>query len=458
MIIAKRLKGKAIATWLGPTGDAARRALARARERIGQAPPDRLEFYFDIADPMSYLTAQAVARLVEAYPVDLGFHVITPPASDVDPAPILRARHAVRDAQHVAAYWNVEFPARKEADPGMLRDVGTALIRERPGKDQLAAAIELCEALWTWDKKKLATLLLKYGTESSNSIAPILNSNYAELRKAGHYQGAMLCYGGTWYWGVDRMPFLEAQLAKDFPPAPPVIEMRPEAERGALALWDEVASAGSGPAAGPGAKALTCELWFSFRSPYSYLALEQIEAILSPYGVPLVLKPIAPMVARNLPVPQVKRMYIVRDAKRCADRLGIPFGELCDPLGKGIDHCLAIAHWAASRGQLMAFARSALRGIWAEALDVSAYVDLRHIVERAGLPWTEVSAALNDPEAAKAAQVYTNELAVYHLWGVPSLRCGDFIAWGQDRLPLLADRLRRHALAPPVQNPAETAP
>jgi hypothetical protein len=30
---------------------------------------------------------------------------------------------------------------------------------------------------------------------------------------------------------------------------------------------------------------------------------------------------------------------------------------------------------------------------------------------------------------------------------VPSLRCRDFVAWGQDRLPLLADRLRRHALA-----------
>src|SRR4029079_14604176 len=86
MIIAKRLKGKAIAAWLGPTGDAARRALSRARQRITTAP-SRLDFYFDIADPMSYLTAQAVSRLVEVYPVELAVHVITPPASDVDPAP-----------------------------------------------------------------------------------------------------------------------------------------------------------------------------------------------------------------------------------------------------------------------------------------------------------------------------------------------------------------------------------
>ncbi|MGH2898937.1 MAG: DsbA family protein, partial [Solirubrobacteraceae bacterium] len=178
-----------------------------------------------------------------------------------------------------------------------------------------------------------------------------------------------------------------------------------------------------------------------------YIALERIEDVLRPYGVPLVLKPVAPMVARGLPVPTVKRMYIVRDAKREADRLGIPFGELCDPLGAGIDHCLAIAHWAAQRGQLMPFARSAMRGIWAEARDVAEYVDLRHLVERAGLPWDEARAAIGDPEAAKAAQTNATELALYSLWGVPSLRCGDFVAWGQDRLELLADRLRRHHLA-----------
>ena len=88
-----------------------------------------------------------------------------------------------------------------------------------------------------------------------------------------------------------------------------------------------------------------------------------------------------------------------------------------------------------------------MRGIWAEARDVSAYVDLRAVVERAGLPWDEARAALGDPEAAKAAQAHAADLAVIGLWGVPSLRVGDFVAWGQDRLPLLLDRLRRHALA-----------
>ncbi len=297
-------------------------------------------------------------------------------------------------------------------------------------------ATELTGAMWRGDKKRLGELLLAHGTESSGSVAPILNTNYADLRKAGHYQGAMLAYDGTWYWGIDRLPYLEAALAADLGiTAAPVVTPRPEAERGPLKLSD---------------KPLTCELWFSFRSPYSYLALERIEAVLAPYGVPLVVKPIAPMVMRGMSLPGVKRMYIVHDAKREADRHGIPFGELCDPLGPGIDHCIAIAHRAAQHGRVMAFARSAMRGIWAEALDMTEYVDLRTVVERAGIAWDDARAALAPGAVAaamKAAQASAAELAVYSLWGVPSVRCGEFVAWGQDRLDLLADRLRRHALA-----------
>src|SRR5262249_50738561 len=157
------------------------------------------------------------------------------------------------------------------------------------------------------------------------SVPPILNSAYAELRKAGHYQGAMLHYNDTWYWGIDRLPYLEEELARDHGcDIAHVVSPRPQSDRGPLKLSE---------------KPLTCELFFSFRSPYSYLALEQIEAILAPYDVPLVLRPMLPMVTRGLQVPSVKRMYIVRDAKREADRLGIPFGELCDPLGAGVENC-----------------------------------------------------------------------------------------------------------------------
>ena len=94
-----------------------------------------------------------------AYPVELVIHIVTPPASDVDPAPVLRPGHLVRDAKQLTEYWDLEFPGAKSADPGMVRDIGTSLIRDRPAADQLRIVIEMLGALWQYDKKKLGTLL-----------------------------------------------------------------------------------------------------------------------------------------------------------------------------------------------------------------------------------------------------------------------------------------------------------
>jgi 2-hydroxychromene-2-carboxylate isomerase len=440
MIITKRLMGKAIATWLGPTGDAARRTFAELKERVTKAPR-KLTLYFDIAEPWSYLAAQVASRLLESYPVDFEFVVITPPASDVDPFPIMRARHAVRDAQQLADFWDVEFPGKKEADPNSVREVGTVLIRDRPAREKLRASLELGHAMWSNDKKALVKILGVYGTETHGAIAPVLNANYSELRKAGHYMGGMLSYGGEWYWGVDRLPYLEQVLAKDFGSDVAHV-VTPRADRAPQKIAEVVEGKKPQP--------LKCEMWFSFRSPYSYLALEQIEATLAPYNVPLELHAVMPMVTRGVPLPNAKRFYIIRDAKREADRLGLPFGEVCDPIGAGVDNCIAIAFWAQQRSQadLLAFAKSALRGIWSEARDMAEYVDLKFVVERAGLPWAEAKESIGKvAEATAWANASATDMAVFSLWGVPSLKAGDFVAWGQDRLPLLADRLRRNSLA-----------
>jgi hypothetical protein len=251
MIIGKRLKGKAIAAWLGGPGEAVRRAVSTVRAGIANEPR-KLEVYLDIGDPWSYLTAQAVSRLVQAYPletagVELVVRIVTPPASDVDGNPELRTKHAVRDAHHLADYWDLEFPGKKEADPGIVRDVATSLIRERPAAEQLRCFLDLTGAMWAHDRKKLAPLLLQYGTEAHLSVPPILAEQYAALRKAGHYQGAMIHYKDTWYWGIDRLHYLEAELGKDLGvDVAHVVTPKPETDRGAAKLSEKPLTASCG--------------------------------------------------------------------------------------------------------------------------------------------------------------------------------------------------------------------
>src|SRR5439155_8349717 len=137
-------------------------------------------------------------------------------------------------------------------------------------------------------RKAVAQLAGKWGSESHGSVAPILNAAYAELRKTGHYQAAMIKYGDDWYWGIDRLPYLEESLARDLgTDVAHVVTPRPESDRAPLSLGKDI----------------KCEMWFSFRSPSSYLALELIEDVLAPFSVPLVLRPMQPMVNRGAQLP-----------------------------------------------------------------------------------------------------------------------------------------------------------
>jgi 2-hydroxychromene-2-carboxylate isomerase len=438
MIVAKRLKGKAIAAFLGPTGQLARSAFSRVR-RDGP-----LAYYFDVEDPWSYLGAQVLARLVAHYGVPFELHIVSRPASDVTPETIMRDAYAVRDAQELAMYYDLEFPGRKTADPGIAVRMASGLIRDLTAEQKLQAILEMGKGLWSGDHKPIALTLGRIGSESTVAVPPKLAAAYQVLRKRGHYQGAMVWYQGTWFHVIDRVGYLEAALAKTTgKPVADVIRVRPEAERGPLVLATDKHK-----------PTLSLEMWFSYRSPYSYLALEQIAAIAEKFQMPLTLRPIAPMVNRGHALVPAKRNYVLEDAKREADRLSLPFGEICDPLGKGIEACLAISHHLAARddghASLLAFARSAMRGSFSEARDLTEYVDLRVVVERAQLSWAEVSHWIADPKGQATSLVNATDLEAIGMWGVPSFRVGDMWLWGQDRIPMLADRLRRHRLVPPA--------
>ena len=215
-----------------------------------------------------------------------------------------------------------------------------------------------------------------HGFESQGDVGPELNASYTELRKRGFYQAASWSWDGEWYAGVDRVPYLEAALARATGESPPPV-LAHRAEPPAPARLTGVA------------ERPVVDFWFSFRSPYSYLALGPVAELAARWPIDLRLRPVLPMVTRGLAVPAQKRMYIVRDAKREADRRGVPFGHICDPLGKGVEHAMAIAKHAIDAGRGLDFLASAARGTWSEALDLASYVDLRAVVERAGLDWDD---------------------------------------------------------------------
>jgi 2-hydroxychromene-2-carboxylate isomerase len=167
-----------------------------------------------------------------------------------------------------------------------------------------------------------------------------------------------------------------------------------------------------------------------------------VRALARHYGAELKLRFILPMVMRGLPVPPAKSMYIMRDTKREADRVGMPFGRIVDPRGAATERAIAVLHRAIPLGKGEEFSESFLRGVWSEGIDGATNAGLERVAARAGLDEAFVREALKDESWRPIAEANRQELFAMGLWGAPTLRVDDRPAhWGQDRLWAVEDDL-----------------
>src|SRR5262249_13886372 len=162
------------------------------------------------------------------------------------------------------------------------------------------------------------------------------------------------------------------------------------------------------------------------------IAFPRVRRLARHYGAKLMLRPILPMVMRGLPVPPIKSLYIVRDTKREADRVGLPFGPISDPVGPGAERALAVMHHAMRLGCGDAFAGSGLRAAWGEGVALADDAGLQAAAGRAGLTQAQVAAALADESWREVAEASRAALFDAGLWGAPTYRVnGGPAHWGQ---------------------------
>jgi 2-hydroxychromene-2-carboxylate isomerase len=419
-------KSKAIASVLSAylNSRPAKHALYNAA-RVITGGARRARLYYRADDPYSYLLAQVAPRLVHEFGFEIDIVPIAKPGLNANPAPDMLLQHAIRDAAILAEVHGLSFP--RDASPpseDRVKRVHAVLLEPRPCDAQLQLAIELGDAVWREDGAALAKLVDRNGGISGESVRPALDANYEALERAGHYQPGMLHYGGDWYWGIDRLVHLEQRLRREG--AEGSLDLPVKRSPYLASLLDL------------GENEPRVELFMSFRSPYSYVSIPQFKRLRDRYGVSIDVRPVLPMVMRGLAVPRAKRLYIAFDTKREADRLGVPFGRACDPLGKGIGYCMAVfLHCAEPRGIGLDFFHEVGRGAWSEGRDVGHLPDLIELCARAGISESDVRGAIAQGGWEGWAQENRDALTAMGLWGVPSFRIGSYASWGQDRVPLV---------------------
>ena len=213
--------------------------------------------------------------------------------------------------------------------------------------------------------------------------------------------------------------------------------------------------------------ALTADLFFSFRSPYSYLAVGRYRQLAEDYAVDIALRPIYPLAIREPDFfernhPNWLR-YTMLDMFRVAQFEGIPFGPpRPDPIIQDvatraiaaeqpyIRRITRLGQAAARRGKGLAFAAEAARLIWGGAENWHQGDHLAGAASSAGLHLTELDAEVDRDAEALDAEIGANQQALEDAghWGVPTLVFDGEPFFGQDRIAMAKWRMEQKGLQP----------
>ncbi len=381
-----------------------------------------LELYYEPGDPHSHLCAQLLPGLLHRVRTRVEVRLVGQAGAGDYPEPERQRAYALADAARIAPARGLSFPADARIPDAGARRWAAGELAPVAGDVQafLDREAEIARALFAGSAPS---------APADPALDALLHANMRRRHQLGHNLPGVWQYDGDWFWGVDRLQYLEARLRGHAVLAgeEPLSSLAPE--RAVLPHFEEPLPA--------------LEFFYSFRSPYTYLAVLEMQKFHRSWPSGVVVRPVLPMAMRNITVPRAKRMYTLRDVKRLAASDGVPFGRVADPLGEGARRCLQVFPLADGVTQQLDFLVSASSAVFAEGVDVATDPGLRYVVERAGLSWEEARERLASEADIEYAERNRQDLLASGLWGVPSYRIGSFAAWGQDRFWMLRELLRR---------------
>lgn len=420
-----------------------KRTVVEQKRKLSKQP-HIVTVYLALNDPYSYLLLQVLKDFQTRYSIQYEFRTVLNKQKEMFPAPKLWQKNAVNDAVYLAGLYSLDFPefAPKSSYERDAKLTAQLLHWElQPG--YLDNALRLFKVYWQGDDSAIENLVTPAITNNVECYQQHLAANENLLKDSGHYLSAMMHYGNEWYWGLDRLQYLERRFndlgihsGNHSVSNSADIRIKYDATHRYFCqrMSKENVIAQQDKHALNDLDKTPIEMFWSIRSPYSYIAIVRARQLAAYYKVPLIVKPVLPMVMRRMQVPKNKTNYIARDVSREARQYNIPFGRIADPLGKGVENCYALYEFAQSQGKGVEFLESYARGVWSEGIPSDTVSGLKKLVERIGLSWQEVQPLLNNDDWRVWAQSNLAELYGNHLWGVPSLIYGDVKVFGQDRI------------------------
>ena len=421
----RKLRSVFLRALLGTGVQRAARRMHEIRRRLMRRP-HVVSAFLQLDDPYSYLLSCYLPSLRDHYDIDLRLYLSESRGGAYQPAPEMLAEYAVGDCERLARELAIPFLDKGHSPPvEHRRSMLDTIARSHKTPSFENELLQALEVFWRGDAEAAARR--SAGAEIRGLSDPLIGDSRALQDSLGHYNSAMLHYAGEWYWGLDRLHYLVERLdalslARSDGPHPRLVSIG-QATAVTLPVTPPKAANDLPP----------LEFFHSVRSPYSYLALLRAGEIADAFGLTFTIRPVLPMVMRGMQVPKPKLLYIVKDAAREAARRGVAFGRIADPVGPAAERSLAVFFYARSQRRGREFLRNAGEAIWAKGIDLATDSGMRRVTAETGLEWAEVKRALETDAWRDDAAENRESMMASGSWGVPTLRLGDFVTWGQDR-------------------------
>jgi len=210
------------------------------------------------------------------------------------------------------------------------------------------------------------------------------------------------------------------------------------------------------------------DLFWSFRSPYSYLATPRLATLAREFEVDIRVRVVLPLAVRVDDffdtVNPLWPPYLLTDIVRVAEYLDMPLGwPRPDPIVQDfvtravaqeqpyIHRLTRLGVCASELGHGMDFIEQASQIIWDGTVDGWNTGDhMARAAGRAGLDLAAMDAAIEAEPFRYDAIIEENQRALQNAghWGVPTMVFKGEPFFGQDRIDVLRWRLGQHGLAP----------
>jgi len=195
----------------------------------------------------------------------------------------------------------------------------------------------------------------------------------------------------------------------------------------------------------------TIDYYFWLNSDWAYLGADRLEAMAAKYDAAINYKPVdlPDVYARTGGMllhqrsPQ-RQAYRVAELKRWCTKLGIHINPQPRYMCPNADlaSCMVIAA-SQSGTDISALYKAILRAEWCDDQDISSEITLADIANKHGLAGPELLQRAHAPQIVSLYRQYTDEAVARGVFGSPSYVFQGELFWGQDRLDMLEEAIKR---------------